>query len=131
MDRAERNELRRFGVLGGLAIAVVPGLVIAWLRDHPLPVWPWAAGAALALCGTLYPAALKYPYALWNALGRMLGRINSHLVLAVLFYLVVTPMGLMMRLLGRDPMARKFDPGAQTYRIPSRRAPIHSLERPF
>jgi len=36
-----------------------------------------------------------------------------------------------MRLLGRDPMARKFDPGAQTYRIPSRRAPIASFERPF
>ena len=39
----------------------------------------------------------------------------SHLALAVVYYLVVTPIGLLMRLFGRDPMRRKFDPSATTY----------------
>jgi hypothetical protein len=125
------KELRQFGLLAGALIAAVLGVMIPWLRGHPRPAWPWAVGAALIGCGAICPSALKYPFAIWKAAGKVLGWLNTRLILAVLFYAVVTPMGLVMKLMGRDPMARKFDPDAQSYRTPSRRAPIRNLERPF
>ena len=130
-DAAMRTELRQFGLLAGSLIAAVLGGLIPWLRGHSCPAWPWVVGAALIGCGAIYPAALRYPFAIWSAAGKLLGWLNTRLILALLFYVVVTPMGLVMRLMGRDPMPRKFEPGAQSYRTPSRRIPIRSLERPF
>jgi hypothetical protein len=131
MDAAKRKELRQFGLLAGALIAALLGGLIPWLKGHNYPAWPWAIGAALIGCGAIYPAALRYPFAIWSWAGKLLGWLNTRLILALLFYIVVTPMGLLMRLMGRDPMARKFEPGAQSYRTPSRRIPARNLERPF
>jgi hypothetical protein len=130
-EAAMRTELRHFGLLTGSLIAALLGGLIPWLRGHSYPAWPWMVGGALIVCGAIFPAALRYPFAIWSAAGKLLGWLNTRLILALLFYLVVTPMGLVMRLMGRDPMARKFEPQAQSYRTPSRRIPIRSLERPF
>lgn len=131
MDAATRRELRQFGLLTGSLIAVLLGGLIPWLRGRSYPAWPWIVGAVLLGCGAIYPAALRYPFAIWSAAGGLLGWINSRLILGLVFYLLVTPMGLVMKLMGRDPMARKFEPGAQSYRVASRRAPAQNLERPF
>jgi hypothetical protein len=131
IDAAMRTELRQFGLLAGSLIAAVLGGLIPWLRGHSYPAWPWVIGAALIGCGAIYPGALRYPFAIWSAAAKLLGWLNTRLILALLFYVVVTPMGLVMRLIGRDPMARKFEPRASSYRTASRRIPIRSLERPF
>ncbi len=126
-----RKELRQFGILAGALVAAVLGGLIPRLRSHPYPLWPWVVGTGLVGVGAIYPAALKYPFALWTAAGKLLGWLNTRFILALLFYLLVTPMGWMMRLLGRDPMTRRFEPAAQSYRRPSRPITIKSLERPF
>jgi hypothetical protein len=56
------------------------------------------------------------------AAGEVLGWINTRVLLCLIFYGLVTPMGIIMRRLGRDPMRRSFEPGVETYRIlkPSR-----------
>ena len=131
MNTAARKELRHFGLLTGSLIAVLLGGLAPWLRGHSYPLWPWIVGAALLGCGAIYPAALRYPFAIWSAAGHLLGWINSRVILGLVFYLLVTPMGLVMRLMGRDPMARKFEPGAQSYRVASRRTSAQNLERPF
>jgi Saxitoxin biosynthesis operon protein SxtJ len=130
-DQARRSELRQFGLVAGALFIVLLGALIPWLRGHSYPRWPWVVGGVLIVVGAVYPDALRYPFAIWSAAGKLLGWINSRVVLAGLFYVVVTPMGLVMRLMGRDPMARKFEPQAQSYRVASRRAPARGLERPF
>jgi Saxitoxin biosynthesis operon protein SxtJ len=131
MDNAARRELRQFGLLTGSLIAVLFGGLIPWLRGRPYPAWPWVVGIVLVSAGAIYPASLKYPFAIWSAVGKILGWINSRVVLGLLFYVAVTPIGFVMKLTGRDTMARKFNSDAQTYRVTSRRASIQSLERPF
>jgi len=130
-ERPPRGEWRQFGLVTGSLLVLLFGLAIPWLRGRTFPGWPWAVGAALIGSGALYPPALRYPFAIWSAAGKALGWVNSRLMLALLFYLVVTPMGLLMRLVRRDPMARKFEPGAATYRVASRNPPIKNIERPF
>jgi hypothetical protein len=130
-EGGRRRELRNFGLLAGALFIVLLGVLVPWLRGHSYPRWPWIVGGVLIVVGAVYPKALRYPFAIWSAAGKLLGWINSRIVLGLLFYVVVTPMGLVMRLTGRDPMARKFEPQAQSYRVASRRAPARGLERPF
>ncbi|MBI5250409.1 MAG: hypothetical protein HY912_13025 [Desulfomonile tiedjei] len=77
--------------------------------------WVWiVAGAALAAC-RLIPPLFQAIYNLWIGLSIVLGYFVSRILLTVIFFLVITPTGLIMRVLGKDPMERSLDPGATTY----------------
>ena len=65
------------------------------------------------------------------ALGEALGWINTRIILGLVYYGLVTPMGVMMRLLGRDPMRRRFEPAANTYRVPRPTRPCGHMDRQF
>ena len=91
-------------------------------------LWPLFAGAgprlwALALAVLFLAAAVLAPGALaplnrlWFLFGKLLHRIVSPLVMALLFFLTVTPIALMMRLAGKDPLRLKFDRAAKSYWI--------------
>jgi len=125
------RELRNFGLLVGALMAGIFGLVLPWLRHRPVRVWPWGISAALIVPALVWPPALRYVHWVWIRIGLILGWINSRIILTILFFLVILPMGLLMRALGRDPIARKLDPGASSYRVPSRARTRESMERPF
>ena len=65
-----------------------------------------AIGALLVFFGHFTPAALKWPSAAWWRLAMLLGYVNARIVLTVAFVLILTPIGLIWRLIGRDPLAR-------------------------
>ena len=126
-----RKELRDFGLLTGALTAGLFGLLFPLLRRHPLPTWPWIVAAALVLPALAWPPALRYVHRVWVRIGLLLGWINTRIILTILFFLVIVPMGLVMRALGRDPVARKLDPQASSYRVPSKIRSRESMERPF
>lgn len=127
----DRHELRRFGLLTGTVLALLFGLLLPWVFDRPYPGWPWVAGGILSLWAIIHPASLGPPYRLWMRAGHVLGWINTRLVLGVLFYVLVLPIGLVMRAFGKDPMRRTRDRQARSYRVSSTpRSPDH-MERPF
>ena len=72
----------------------------------------------LAALGAAAPRLLSIPYRLWMSLALVLGFTITRLLLTAVFFLLITPVGLLMRLAGRDPMRRKLDPEAPTYWIP-------------
>ena len=78
---------------------------------------PAAAFFALALAA---PGVLGPLNRLWLGFGRLLNRLVSPVILALLFYLVITPIGLVMRLAGHDPLRIRWDTGAATYWIERR-----------
>lgn len=83
------------------------------------PLWPlhapklwWLAGAAAWLVAALaYPKGLAPLYKAWMAFGHALGWVNSRIILGVVFFAVVLPTGLIMRLLGKDLLNLKNKPG--------------------
>jgi hypothetical protein len=87
------------------------------------------AGACVGLIGLLWPRPLRFVYVAWMAAAFPIGWLISHLLLAAVFYLVLTPVGLIMRLVGYDPMQRRFDPDTQTYWQP--REPNKDTSRYF
>jgi hypothetical protein len=66
-----------------------------------------AVGAVLVVCGYVRPQLLKGPSALWWKLALVLGYINARVILTLIFAIVLVPIGLLWRLIGRDPLARR------------------------
>jgi hypothetical protein len=66
-----------------------------------------AVGAVLILLGYLQPRLLRYPSAAWWTLAAVLGYINARVILILIFSLLLVPLGLLWRVIGRDPLARR------------------------
>ena len=126
-----KAELRNFGLVTAGLVAGVFGLALPWLRHQEFHRWPWVLSGALILPALAWPPALRYVHWLWVRIGLVLGWINSRIILTILFFVVILPLGLLMRALGHDPVARKLDPQAPTYRVSSRKRTRESMERPF
>ncbi|MBV8054631.1 MAG: sxtJ [Deltaproteobacteria bacterium] len=129
--KSGNKQLRDFGLVTGAVFAGLFGLLLPCLKGRALPLWPFLLWVALSVPALLRPQLLKYPYAGWIRVGRVLGWVNSQIILAAIFYLIIVPMGLAARLFGYDPMAREFSAEVDTYRRPSRQAPHKEMERPF
>jgi hypothetical protein len=128
---ATRRELREFGLIVGGIVGGLFGVVLPLLKHRPFPVWPWVVLVVLASPALLWPSALRPLHFLWIRLGQVLGWMNQRVVLTILFYVILTPTGLLMRLFGRDPIARRFDSAATSYRTASREPSPRDMERPF
>lgn len=100
-------------------------------RHWPSPVWPWILGAVLWIWALLIPTSLQPVYLVWMKLGQVLNWINTRLILGVVFFLLILPMGLLRRFFGSDTMRRKSDPHQTTFRVPSTPQPKTSMEKPY
>ena len=88
------------------------------LLDGGAPRWWALAVAGAVLAAALVKAELLAPFnKVWIKIGLVMHRIVSPVVLALLFYGVVTPTGLIMRALGKDPLRLRFDRNAESYWI--------------
>jgi Saxitoxin biosynthesis operon protein SxtJ len=114
--KTDTPNLRKFGLLVG-AVAMLIGLVplLRHKTNYPYLFWP---GAILIAFSVVWPRALKYPYIAWMTMAFVLGLVMSHVILTLFFFLLVTPIGLFARLLGKDFLNRKRHLQATTYWIP-------------
>lgn len=126
--RIDRNPPRRTLNLFGLAwLAFLSGFgVLAWLRvGSPALAWAlWSLAAVVPIVGWTSPAFMRLVYVGMSYAAWPIGFVVSHVVLAVVYYLVLTPIGLVMRLAGHDPMCRRFDPAAPSYWVERPHAPV-------
>jgi hypothetical protein len=112
---ADRAHLRRFGlVVGGALVAIAAYL----LFRGRAPIGRWVAGglgAPLLALALLRPAWLAPVERAWMAVAAVLGWVNTRILLSVLFFVVLTPISLVGRLFGRDPLARRRGAGRTSY----------------
>jgi hypothetical protein len=123
----QRRELRDFALASSVLVATMFGLVLPWMQHRPLPRWPWALALLLALCGVLAPASLRILYRGWMGIGHAIGRITTPLVLALVFFAVLTPMAVLRRRLARP----RNDGTRDSYRSATRQRSAQSMEDPF
>ncbi len=128
----DNKGLRKFGLTTGAIIVLLFAFFFPWVFDvATMPMWPWIIAGALWLPALLMPAVLRPVYTTWMKIGHGIGWVNTRIILGVLFYVLVLPMGLIMRLFGNDPMARKRDESASSYRIKSVSEAKDRLEKPY
>lgn len=117
MDHAAtRKELRQFGLLVGTVFTVI-GLWPLVFRGEPVRLWAIGIGALLIVCGGVLPSVLAPIHKGWMWVGHIMGWINTRILLSIVFYALVTPMGLLFRLMGKDTMRRAFVESSTTYRV--------------
>ncbi|MHB8811417.1 MAG: SxtJ family membrane protein [Desulfobulbaceae bacterium] len=126
-----RKELRDFGLITGGMAAGVFGLALPLLFAHDFPRWPWIVGSVLIAWALAAPATLMPVYRVWMTIGMVLGWINTRIIMTVMFYLIIVPVGLLRRMAGKDPMARTMSPEERTYRKASDVPDRKHVERPF
>jgi len=95
-----------------LAIAIFP-----WVFGGSLRIWSLVVAAVFGVVALAVPRVLAPLNRLWLKFGLLLHRVVSPIVLGIMFFLVVTPMGLLMRALGKDLLRLRFDRAASTYWI--------------
>ena len=112
---ANTKAIRSFGITFLIVLGAIGGLLIFKGRDGGY-IW-MGIGGLFFLLGLLAPRALRGVYRIWMGLAVVLGYFMSRIILSVLFYLVVTPIGLFLRLLGKDILNEKWDKKANSYWI--------------
>lgn len=128
----DKKGYREFGLVTGAIVAGLFGLLLPWLLGFNFPLWPWYLFGVLAVMALAVPMALKPVYKYWMMFGLFMGTyIMTPLIMFIVFYGMFMPFGLVMRLFGKDGMARKLDQAAETYRVPSDKPPAKNLEKPF
>lgn len=90
------------------------------VRGAPARTWAVAVGVIFLAAALGRPGLLGPPNRLWLRVGLLLHRVVNPLVMGVMFYGVITPIGLVMRRSGRDPLRKRIDPDARSYWIDRR-----------
>jgi hypothetical protein len=116
MTKGPRNPERSFGVSVGLVLCAIAAL-LWWRHRVGRAEVVGAFGLGLLACGLVYPPILKWPSAVWWRFSRALGYVNARILLGILFFFVLTPLSLVWRITGKDPLARRRDrwPGWSPY----------------
>jgi predicted membrane metal-binding protein len=114
-EHVEGSSDRSFGIV----FAVVFIIIACWPLLHAGLVRWWAAAiaAGFAVVAMAMPSLLAVPNRLWMKFGLLLAKIVSPVALGILFYAVFTPLGIVMRLVGQDPLRLKYDAKAASYWI--------------
>jgi len=132
MDKRKKedtSQLQSFGyIVGGIF-----GLIAMWpfvFHGAGIRIWALTLSIVLVSLALLVPSGLRPAYKIWMRLGSVFGWINTRIILGVCFYGVFTPIGIVLRLLGKNPLHRSFDPHAASYRVHrSSRPPSHMLKQ--
>ena len=127
----ENKDLRSFGLIFATGIVLIFGLFLPWLFEHAWPSWPWITAGILVVTALLLPPVLRPVYWLWMKFGHVLGWINTRIILGITFLLFFVPVALVFHLFGKDPMRRRLELAAKSYRINSEHLPRERMEKPF
>ena len=110
-----RRELNLFGLVL-LVVAGLVGAILFWRFDAPSAARViWILGGVVALLHYAFPFLRRPLYFGWMYATYPIGWVISHTVLAAIFYLVMTPIGVVLRAVGWDPLQRRIDRDAATY----------------
>ena len=130
-DVVERAELRKFGYVMAGFFGLVVGALLPWWWSLKWAYWPWLVAALFLVLAILWPSALGGVHRVWMRLARVLEWINTRIVLGVVFFLVFTPLGFLMRMLRRDTLKKAWDRSAVTYRTDRQARKENHMERQF
>jgi len=128
----DNKGLRKFGITTGAIIVVLFAVFFPWVFDAAtMPIWPWVVAGLLWVPALFVPNSLQPVYTTWMRIGHAIGWVNTRIILGLVFYILVLPMGLIMRMFGKDPMARKYDKSVSSYRVKTVNEPKERLEKPY
>ena len=121
VNKLDRKALRSFGLTFAAVLAVLFGILVPLVRfglSEPgsWPIWPWIASGVVLLWGVIHPGSLILIYRPWMAFARVAQWVNTRII---------------MLLLGKDAMHRRFDSTTDSYRVPADETETDHVEKPY
>ena len=137
-----KSGLRTFGLLFSAILVVLFGLVIPFIRfgipaglpafaSGSGPAWPWWAAGVIIALALAFPQSLIWLYRPWMKFAHVAQWVNTRIIMFLLFYFIIFPIGLVRRLLRLDSMQRKYDRNASSYRVRLGEADHNDMTKPY
>ncbi|MFA7692059.1 MAG: hypothetical protein GX117_08835 [Candidatus Hydrogenedentes bacterium] len=119
IDTSSKTEQRKFGFVMAAAFAIL-GLLRTGIRyllhgTFANPQWFFVIALPFLLLALLWPKGLKPVFIAWMKFALVLNWIVTHVMLSIVFFLIIIPMGLFTRLFGSDPLKRQWLPATESY----------------
>jgi hypothetical protein len=111
--RSEKSDLRKFGITFGLILLIIAGFLF-WKENESFQII-LTIGVVLCVLGITLTVVLKPIYLMWMIFATVLGWIMTRVILSVLFYAILTPIGLILRLFGKQFLELKWNKTDITY----------------
>ena len=108
VEALDKAGYRKFGLTMAVVMALIFGLFLPWVFGAKLPQWPWFISGSLLFFALFLPGSLAYIYKPWMLLGHYIGIFNTRVILTMVFFMVFFPVSMLLKLLGKDAMKRKF-----------------------
>jgi len=125
--------LRQFGLILGGILIVLFGFILPWSRDwggFPNDLWI-VTGSLVLIWALIAPGSMRGLYRGWMRIAMVIGNVVNRIILAIVYFIVIAPMGFVMRIMGKDPMRRKWDKNVSSYRVMSKFRDRNHVERPY
>ena len=113
INEMDRKEFRKFGITIGSFLAVI-GLIFYFLSSNNASVMI-LIGVALLVSALSFPIVLKPFFIIWMSFAAVMGYVMTRLILGILFYLIFTPIGLILKLFRKRLLELNIDPAAASY----------------
>ena len=109
----EKSDFRKFGITVGIILIMISGLLI-WKEIESFQIF-LTIGVVLNVLGIVIPVFLKPIYWIWMIFATILGWIMTRIILSILFYVILTPIGLISRLFGKQFVELRWDKSKESY----------------
>lgn len=127
-----QKQLRDYGFLMGSATVVIFGIYPWLVLKRSFVSWPWFVSLLFGLSAVLYPKALSPIYKVWMAIGQVLGKINSTLILGLCYLILFSPVAILFRIFKRDRLHRRNESCKNSFRsLRSETRNTKHMEMPF
>ena len=111
--KSEKSDLRNFGITVGIILLIISGFLF-WKEKETFQIF-LAIGIILFLTAVAIPAVLKPVYWIWMIFAIILGWFMTRVILSLLFYIIITPIGLTLRLFGKQFLELRWDKSKESY----------------
>ena len=101
-----KKSLREFGLIFGFGLPLIFGFLIPLIFAHSFKEWTIIVGLPFVFLGIIKPNLLYFPYKIWMKIGNILGWVNSHIILGLIFFFVLIPISIIMKFFKYEPLKR-------------------------
>lgn len=113
--KGDKSDWGKFGITMGIILTII-GLYLLWKKNNYFE-YSFFLAAAFFILGLVLPSVLKYIYKAWMSLAVVMGFIMTRVIMVIIFYLIVTPLGLIASITGKQFLDMKIDKSAKSYWI--------------
>jgi len=129
--KLDRLELKKFGWIMCLGFTFFIGLLIPLIFHKSFHAWPFVISGIFIFFSYFSPGALRLIYVPWMFLSSIIGFINTRILLFIVFYFVITPIAIILDLIGKDAMQRQLQVETHSYRKRRAESDSQHMERMF